>query len=914
MNFVFGGGSECTLHVEFFTVDVMGISLDSPILSNSAVGKLDTDLQSKKMLPNGDVHSCKVLHEEVSSAFRGSPVKKILSISETEEFDDEESASEDEKVMGYAAEIPITKVDERDKGTSDDWIPRHPELVRLTGRHPFNCEPPLATLMEAGFLTPTSLHYVRNHGAVPRASWDDWKIEISGLVKRPTTFTMNDILRFPARELPVTLVCAGNRRKEENIVKQSIGFNWGAAAVSTSIWRGVRLCDILRHCGVVSRKKGALYVCFEGAEILPGGGGSTYGTSITIDTAMDKAQDVLLAYQQNGQCLEPDHGFPIRLIIPGYIGGRMVKWLNKIEVTTQESGNYYHFHDNRVLPSHVDAETAKAEGWWYRPDYIINQLNINSAITSPAHGEALPVNFSTLQESYIVKGYAYSGGGRKVTRVEVSLNDGKSWILCDLKHPEEPTRYGKYWCWCFWQINVDVLDLLKCKEIVVRAWDAAMNTQPQHLIWNVMGMMNNCWFRVKIGITKSEDNGIHLTFDHPTQPGNQTGGWMVKSEAQKPAEPLIKIIETKVAAPARQIKLSEVRKHQKADSCWIIVRNKVYDCTPFLDDHPGGADSILINGGTDSTEEFDAIHSAKAQAMLEEYYIGDLVASKDDLEVELVKDEKEDIAKLVSSSGRPVALNPRERLPFRLIEKETLSHDVRRLRFALQSENHVLGLPVGKHILLSATINGKFCMRAYTPISNDDDVGYFELVIKVYYKNAHSKFPMGGLFSQYLDSLRIGDTIDVKGPVGHIVYEGKGHFLINGKSKFVKKVSMLAGGTGITPMYQVIRAIVSDPEDQTQICLLYSNRNEGDIMLRKELDTWQQQHENLKVHFTLTGAAPEDWAFSKGRICEAMIKEHIPEGCEASLALLCGPQELIQSACLPSLLNHKFDKSICLEF
>lgn len=148
MNFVFGGGSECTLHVEFFTVDVMGISLDSPILSNSAVGKLDTDLQSKKMLPNGDVHSCKVLHEEVSSAFRGSPVKKILSISETEEFDDEESASEDEKVMGYAAEIPITKVDERDKGTSDDWIPRHPELVRLTGRHPFNCEPPLATLME----------------------------------------------------------------------------------------------------------------------------------------------------------------------------------------------------------------------------------------------------------------------------------------------------------------------------------------------------------------------------------------------------------------------------------------------------------------------------------------------------------------------------------------------------------------------------------------------------------------------------------------------------------------------------------------------------------------------------------------------------------------------------------------------
>lgn len=68
----------------------------------------------------------------------------------------------------------------------------------------------------------------------------------------------------------------------------------------------------------------------------------------------------------------------------------------------------------------------------------------------------------------------------------MSLDDGKSWTLCDVKHPEEPTRYGKYWCWCFWQIGVDVMDLLKCKEIVVRAWDAGMNTQPQHLIWNVM--------------------------------------------------------------------------------------------------------------------------------------------------------------------------------------------------------------------------------------------------------------------------------------------------------------------------------------------------------------------------------------------------------------------------------------------
>lgn len=191
--------------------------------------------------------------------------------------------------------------------------------------------------------------------------------------------------------------------------------------------------------------------------------------------------------------------------------------------------------------------------------------------------------------------------------------------------------------------------------------------------------MNNSWFRVKVGLTKSEDHGLHMKFEHPTQPGNLTGGWMVKASEQAPAQANLNVKAAPAAKPSRQIKLSEVRKNQKAESCWIVVRNKVYDCTPFLDDHPGGADSILINGGTDSTEEFDAIHSAKAQAMLEEYYIGDLVTSKDDLDDVPPSDTvKEEIKQVLSASGRPVALIPRERIPFPLIEREVLSHDVRR--------------------------------------------------------------------------------------------------------------------------------------------------------------------------------------------------------------------------------------------
>lgn len=153
------------------------------------------------------------------------------------DHDDDEEEIEvsypEDYVVGYG-------VDNKDEGTADSWIKRHPELVRLTGRHPFNCEPPLSRLMEHAFLTPTSLHYVRNHGYVPKimASFDEWSVQISGLVKRPQTLTMAQIVNeFKPRELPVTLVCAGNRRKEQNMVQQTIGFNWGAAGTGTSMWR-----------------------------------------------------------------------------------------------------------------------------------------------------------------------------------------------------------------------------------------------------------------------------------------------------------------------------------------------------------------------------------------------------------------------------------------------------------------------------------------------------------------------------------------------------------------------------------------------------------------------------------------------------------------------------------------------------
>ncbi|KAK7410572.1 hypothetical protein VNO78_01450 [Psophocarpus tetragonolobus] len=377
-----------------------------------------------------------------------------LSLSDSSS-DDEEDRKLNNLIKKASLEVECSILDSRDEKTSDHWIKRNASLIRLTGKHPFNCEPPLPRLMYHGFITPVPIHFVRNHGSVPRANWEDWTIEVTGLVARPTRFTMEQLVHeFPTREFPATLVCAGNRRKEQNHVKQIIGFNWGAAAISTSLWRGVPLWTVLKQCGIYSRNKGALHVCFEGAEDLPGGGGSKYGTSIRSEIALDPSRDIIIAYMQNGEPLTPDHGFPARMIVPGFIGARMVKWLKRIVVSTQQSDSYYHYKDNRVLPSHVDVQLANTQ----------------------------------VGTGMIV------GGGRQITRVEVTLDDGETWQVCLLDSLEKPNKYGKYWCWCLWSTEVEVLDLLKANEISVRAWDEALNTQPEKLIWNVMSYESSLLF------------------------------------------------------------------------------------------------------------------------------------------------------------------------------------------------------------------------------------------------------------------------------------------------------------------------------------------------------------------------------------------------------------------------------------
>lgn len=251
-----------------------------------------------------------------------------------------------------------------------------------------------------------------------------------------------------------------------------------------------------------------------------------------------------------------------------------------------------------------------------------------------------------------------------------------------------------------------------------------------------------------------------------------------------------------------------------------------------------------------------------------------------------------------------------------LIQKDVISHDTRKFRFGLPTSDHVLGLPIGQHVHLTTKIGDEFVIRSYTPVSSDDDRGYVDLVIKVYFKNVHPKFPEGGKLSQYLDNMKIGDTIDFRGPSGRLIYKGQGKFSIKILRKdppaeySVKKVVMLAGGTGITPMLQLIRAIIKDPTDETQTSLLYANQTEKDILLRDELDDIAKNHpKKLKLWYTLDTSS-ETWPYSTGHINADMIKDHMFPPSPDTMVLMCGPPPMINMACNPNLDKLGYDSKL----
>jgi len=253
-------------------------------------------------------------------------------------------------------------------------------------------------------------------------------------------------------------------------------------------------------------------------------------------------------------------------------------------------------------------------------------------------------------------------------------------------------------------------------------------------------------------------------------------------------------------------------------------------------------------------------------------------------------------------------VDPQVKYPFELVFKEELTHDTRLMRFALPSEQHILGLPIGQHIYLSTRINGELVVRPYTPTSSDDDKGYFDLVLKIYKSNVHPKFPNGGKLTQFLDNMKPGETIDVRGPSGRLIYKESGKFEIRAdkktppKVKKVKQIGMIAGGSGITPMFQLVKNICKNPDDNTKMHLIFANQSESDILLREELEEFQKNYpEKLELWFTIDKSVQPDWKYDVGFVNEDMLAKHMPKPSDETLVLMCGPPPMINFACVPNL-------------
>ncbi|KAI9723310.1 MAG: NADH-cytochrome b5 reductase [Candelaria pacifica] len=237
--------------------------------------------------------------------------------------------------------------------------------------------------------------------------------------------------------------------------------------------------------------------------------------------------------------------------------------------------------------------------------------------------------------------------------------------------------------------------------------------------------------------------------------------------------------------------------------------------------------------------------------------------------------------KMYSSQARKV-LKPNEYQNFELQEKTIISHNVAIYRFKLPNPTDILGLPIGQHISVAATIAGqpKEVVRSYTPISSDENPGHFDLLLKSY--------PTGNI-SKHVATLKIGQTLKVKGPKGAMVYT----------PNMVRHFGMIAGGTGITPMLQIIRAIIRGRSrnggiDKTQIDLIFANVDFGDILLREDLDALAAEDPDFRVHYVLNNP-PEKWTGGMGFVTAEIIKQYFPAPAKDIKILICGPPPMVSA-------------------
>jgi sulfite oxidase len=355
---------------------------------------------------------------------------------------------------------------------------KHPDFI-VRQSDPFNGGPPPQRLA-GSFITSNDLFFSRNHGGVPTVDRDAYRLTVEGLVEQPLSLSLEDLRRFPRSTVMATLQCAGNRRQEMMAYKPIPDeLPWGTEAVSHGEWSGVRLSDVLAAADVLER---ARHVAFTGLDDTERHGHRfNFGGSIPLDKAL--SGDVLLADTMNGQPLPQVHGAPLRVVVPGYIGARSVKWLARITVQDKPSDNYFQAKAYRLFPASFNKDNVD----WDK-GLMLGEAPVSSVILSPEENATVPAGKVT------VRGWSLAGGGRGVARVDVSADGGETWTVADFVKGE-----GAF-VWRLWEARLDLKP--GPQEIVCRAWDTAAQTQPDSAaqVWNFKGYANNSWHRVRVTV------------------------------------------------------------------------------------------------------------------------------------------------------------------------------------------------------------------------------------------------------------------------------------------------------------------------------------------------------------------------------------------------------------------------------
>lgn len=313
-------------------------------------------------------------------------------------------------------------------------------------------------------ITPTEHFFVRNHAAIPSAPRSSLSALVQGL---------------PRTSIEAAIQCAGNRRSGLQAVRPIANeLPWGNEAIGNALWEGVSLPAVLERIGVPA---GAEHVWFIGADRVDGkGGGQSFGASIPLAKAL--RGDVLLADTMNGAPLTPEHGAPLRVVVPGYVGARSVKWLSEIRVEPDPSPNYFQLAYSVFPPSVLSVPADLANG------VVLGELPVNSAISDPVEGDECSAG------TVCIRGWAMAGGDRTVERVECSHDGGTTWVETRFLSP------AKRFTWRLWTVE---FRLARGRHtLVCRAVDSAGSQQPAEpeRVWNVKGYANNSWHRVEVTI------------------------------------------------------------------------------------------------------------------------------------------------------------------------------------------------------------------------------------------------------------------------------------------------------------------------------------------------------------------------------------------------------------------------------